>query len=146
MQWRTRSVTGCPFVLQENDRRRRRRVAPMSGRNWRALTTVALIVASNAAHSQTASLIDLGPNVLAYGINASGQITGCFAAAGGTMHAFVRTSGTVADLGTLGGSNSCGYALNASGQITGYAETASGAQHAFLYSAGVMTDLGLVGG
>src|SRR5262249_21374250 len=100
---------------------------------------------SASAHAQDVSLVDLGAGVTAYGINSSGQVTGCFPSHG-AAHAFLYTAGTMTDLGTLGGNNSCGYALNASGQVTGYAETGSGAAHAFLYRGGTITDLGTIAG
>src|SRR5205814_376104 len=57
------------------------------------------------------------------------------------------SSGSMMDLGTLGGSHSVGTSINASGQVTGKATIAGdSAQHAFLYSSGSMTDLGTLGG
>lgn len=117
------------------------------GHCWRA--TVIVIAGLSfpiSAGAQTLSLIDLGVNTSAYGINASGQIAGCLTISGGASHAFLYGAGVTTDLGTLGGTSSCGYALNAGGQVTGYADTASGAVHAFLYASGSMTDLGTVGG
>ncbi|WP_414652315.1 PEP-CTERM sorting domain-containing protein [Ideonella sp.] len=53
----------------------------------------------------------------------------------------------MADLGTLGGTNSNGAGINNSGQVTGYSQTTGdGTSHAFLYSERVMTDLGSLGG
>jgi probable HAF family extracellular repeat protein len=58
----------------------------------------------------------------------------------------------MADLGTLGGSDSFGQAINASGQVAGNTQTVGNSTfHAFLYtgtpgSDGVMTDLGTLGG
>lgn len=110
-------------------------------------TTLAgiLAAASVSAQSGSPSLVDLGPGTRAYGINATGQVTGCVSIGTGAMHAFLYTSGTVADLGTLGGASSCGLALNASGEVTGYADTAAD-RHAFLFGNGVMTDLSTVSG
>lgn len=104
-----------------------------------------IVIASPVSYGQTSSLIDLGTGVRAYGINVNGDITGCTTASGPT-HAFIFSAGTMSDLGTLGGTNSCGYALNKNRQVTGYADTAAGASHAFLYDAGAMSDLGTIKG
>jgi probable HAF family extracellular repeat protein len=53
----------------------------------------------------------------------------------------------MADLGTLGGSESTAIGLNDAGQVTGSSTTASGARHAFRWSgAEGMRDLGTLGG
>ena len=61
----------------------------------------------------------------------------------------------MADLGTLGGSESIGFDINSAGQVTGYSETPRDengtAYHAFLYtgtpgSGGAMVDLGTLAG
>jgi probable HAF family extracellular repeat protein len=109
-----------------------------------APTLVAFLIASSAS-GQSLSLIDLGAGTAAYGINGSGQVTGCAPAAAGAPHAFLYSAGVMTDVGTLGGASSCGYAINADGQVTGYADTGT-ASHAFLYGNGAMTDLGTVGG
>ena len=79
-------------------------------------------------------------------INASGQITGQFAAASGFFHAFVYSNGITSDLGTLGGPGSFANGINACGQVTGYSSVSGGSNHAFLYSDGKMVDLGTLGG
>jgi probable HAF family extracellular repeat protein len=112
----------------------------------RTAAIVAILLADvvySAATGQSLSLIDLGAGTSAYGINASGEVTGCTPAAGSAAHAFLYSAGVMTDLGTLGGPTSCGYAINAGGQITGYADTGA-ASHAFLYGNGGMTDLGTV--
>jgi len=53
---------------------------------------------------------------------------------------------TIADLGTLGGTNSFGAGINAAGQVTGYSQTAGGATHAFVSTSSGLTDLGTLGG
>ena len=58
-----------------------------------------------------------------------------------TYGAFLYSNGTMAYLGTLGGSWSYATGINDSGQVVGWADTSS-TQHAFLYSNGTMTDLG----
>jgi probable HAF family extracellular repeat protein len=94
------------------------------------------------------------------GINASGQVTGSSVTGDTEMHAFVWTpttpngaSGTMHDVGTLGGYG-VGWVINASGQVAGYSYTTGGAaQHAFLWTpttpnggSGTMHDLGTFGG
>jgi len=86
-----------------------------------------------------------------YGINNSGQATGFSRIdSSGDFDAFLYSTGTMADLGTLGGGShatSVGHGINDSGQVTGTStpNNANG-EHAFLYSAGSMTDLGTLGG
>lgn len=92
----------------------------------------------------------------AYGINASGQVTGYSLtsvpdAVGGGSHivtrAFLYSSGSMLDLGTLGGANSRGLGINVAGQVTGWANTAgTGATRAFLYTNGSLLNLGTLGG
>jgi probable HAF family extracellular repeat protein len=88
------------------------------------------------------------------GINANGQVTGqSYTTGNAEQHAFLWTpttpngaSGTMLDLGTLGGTESGGYGVNASGQVAGYSWTTGGANYrAFLYD-GTMHDLGTLGG
>ena len=55
------------------------------------------------------------------------------------------SSGTITDLGTLGGTQSAAYAINNLGQVTGWAHAASEATDVFLWSGGKMTDLGTFG-
>lgn len=113
----------------------------------RSAAAVAMMVAcavGSTAKGQSLSLVDLGAGVSAYGINASGEITGCVRTGAAATHAFLYSAGVMGDLGALGGTSSCGYAINALGQITGYADTAT-ASHAFLYTNGTMLDFGTVG-
>jgi probable HAF family extracellular repeat protein len=81
----------------------------------------------------------------AYGINASGQVTGeANTAKSNDLHAFTSDSNAqMVDLGTLGGHESWGYDINDSGQVTGFSTTANGDQHAFVTDNGVMKDLNL---
>ncbi len=54
---------------------------------------------------------------------------------------------SIADLGTLGGTNSSGNGINSAGQVVGYsATTDDAAVHAFLYDGTTMQDLGTLGG
>jgi probable HAF family extracellular repeat protein len=103
-----------------------------------------------------------GTNSYAYGINATGQVTGASDRTGDSKtHAFLwkpstpnGTSGTMFNLGSLGGTESNGGAINASGQVSGSSlTTADAAYHAFLWkpttpngTSGAMHDLGTLGG
>src|SRR6187401_912248 len=68
-----------------------------------------------------------GTNSYGYGINATGQVTGASDRTGNTRtHAFLwkpstpnGTSGTMFNLGSLGGTESDGGAINATGQVSG---------------------------
>ena len=59
---------------------------------------LAALLFVRTAGAQANSLIDLGPGVTAYGINASGQITGCMPASRGAIHGFLYTAGSFTDL------------------------------------------------
>ena len=96
------------------------------------------------------------------GLNASGQVTGeSFTTGDAATHAFLwkpttpgGASGTMYNLGTLGGTNSHGYGINATGQVTGDSDrTGDSTTHAFLWkpstpngTSGTMHDLGSLGG
>jgi probable HAF family extracellular repeat protein len=51
-------------------------------------------------------------------------------------------SGTMTDIGTLGGPQAAATAINTSGQIVGSAQTSSDANDGFIYTGGKMSDLG----
>jgi probable HAF family extracellular repeat protein len=103
-----------------------------------------------------------GTNSYGYGLNATGQVTGAADTTGDSAtHAFLwnpstpnGTSGTMYDLGTLGGTNSYGYGINATGQVTGASDTTGDTTtHAFLWkpttpngTSGTIHDLGTLGG
>jgi probable HAF family extracellular repeat protein len=77
----------------------------------------------------------------AYSINDRGQVVGELEVQP-FSHAFLYSSGTTRDLGTLGSDPSSSVdSINDHGQIVG-----SAAGHAFLYSDGKMRDLGTLGG
>src|SRR5262249_54119931 len=62
-------------------------------------------------------------------------------ASSSASHAFRWVSGTMSDLGTLGGSQSQAMGINDQGKIVGDAYTAAVEDHAFVWSSGTMTDL-----
>jgi len=83
----------------------------------------------------------------AYGINDAGQVVGRSVPQGQDLgRAFLWESGTMTDLGTLGGDYSEAYDINNSGQVIGWAKNSSARSHAFLWENGTMTDLGTLGG
>lgn len=85
----------------------------------------------------------------AYGINASGQVTGfSWTESGANGAAFLYSGGKMTNLGILDGSHSIGRGINASGQVVGdiYHEYTTGKQRAFFYADGAMSDLGTLGG
>ena len=84
----------------------------------------------------------------ANGINASYQIVGeaIMSSAGTSFHAYrynVNGTGTMIDLGTLGGASSQAQGINSTAQIVGWSTTTAGEsiRHAFIYNGSTMTDL-----
>ncbi|MCC7085447.1 MAG: hypothetical protein IT427_10610 [Pirellulales bacterium] len=103
----------------------------------------------HAYRSTTGSaLVDIdslgGGYSLAYGINSVGQVVGQAYNAAQQYHSFLwNGSGSMIDLGTLGGSQSQAQDISDSGEyIVGDSETSAGAYHAFIWKNGVFTDLG----
>src|SRR5258706_5466965 len=86
---------------------------------------------------------DLGSGYsYAYGINASGQVVGMSPNASSVNRAFLWSTGSITDLGTLNADGSgagAAYGINDSGQVVGFANKA-GAGHAFIWNSGQMTD------
>jgi probable HAF family extracellular repeat protein len=72
-------------------------------------------------------------------INNNGTVIGDLN--GGKGHALLWETGTVTDLGTLGGSTSSAYSINNKGQVVGEANTSVYVRAAFLWQNGVMKDL-----
>ena len=74
-------------------------------------------------------------------INDAGEVAGT----SGTR-AFIWQSGTMQDLGTLGGSSAAPRDLGEGGHVVGQSTTAGGVPHAFRWISGTMQDLGTLGG
>ncbi len=64
----------------------------------------------------------------------------------GLIHAFLLTSGTMQDLGTLGGQRSEANSINDHDQIVGWAYDIGGLERAFVFSGGTMQGLGTLSG
>ena len=85
------------------------------------------------------------------GVNAAGTLVGCSLAVGDVLHAFVRPARRhhLADIGTLGGRQSCAWAIDAGGIVVGWADTpVPDASHAFFARApyAALVDIGTLGG
>jgi probable HAF family extracellular repeat protein len=79
-------------------------------------------------------------NSTAYGINNNGQVVGTTSIPGGAYHGFIKGSGPMTDLGTLG-TGSGANSINNNGQVVGGYITTSGAYGSYLYNGGTMRDL-----
>ncbi|MBE0545478.1 MAG: PKD domain-containing protein [Verrucomicrobia bacterium] len=121
----------------------------------RALAATLILVATSIPANETGNAtITKMPTfggtygAIVYGMNATGQLTGYSYLPGDTAtHAFRYDSGSVADLGTLGGTISIGFAINAAGQVAGEANLNEDlATHAALFADGTVVDLGTLGG
>lgn len=104
----------------------------------------------HAFASQAGTLSGLG-NFFVRGANPSDSLAGyqtlTVAGSGAFDHASLWQSGSLTDVGTLGGSNSYGRAINAAGDLAGVSYLADEVTtHAFLRRAGVLHDLGTLGG
>jgi probable HAF family extracellular repeat protein len=90
-----------------------------------------------------------GTQSAAFDINDSGQVVGGAQNASGYFRPFRWQSGTMTNLGTLGGEtinpDHRAEAVNTSGDVAGRSYTAGGAKRAFFYD-GAMTDLGVLTG
>jgi probable HAF family extracellular repeat protein len=106
-------------------------------------------------YSRSTGMVDIG-GWFGFGINSSGQVTG-YAGFPTGVHAFLYSSGSMSDLGTLAGTpTSIGFGINDSGQVTGSSGTGGALggpggspithpSQAFIYSSG-MTGLPFVPG
>ncbi|HEX8522613.1 MAG TPA: autotransporter-associated beta strand repeat-containing protein [Tepidisphaeraceae bacterium] len=89
-----------------------------------------------------------------YAINASGAVTGYSSTDASGDHPFLwtpnsanGTTGTMVDVGTLGGSYGYAWSVNDGKEVVGASGTTwDAAYHAFRYANGVMSDLGSLGG
>jgi probable HAF family extracellular repeat protein len=105
------------------------------------------------AYSLTAGMNSLGTlggsQSEAFDINASGQVVGGAQNGSGYWRPFRWQSGTMANLGTLGGetinTDHRAESINASGDVCGRSYTAGGAKRAFFWD-GSMVDLGVLTG
>src|SRR3569833_187405 len=79
-----------------------------------------------------------------YAVNAGGVVVGQFETEQLKRHAFAWSTGTMQDLGTLGGNTSFAYGVNDSGTVVGAAQTTLGfsQSQAFRWTAGTMINLG----
>lgn len=96
--------------------------------------------------SPTVELIPGSAFSAARAINDAGQVAGGFGNSSSTSHAFLKTSGSVQDLGVLAGqSQSFGTAINSAGQVAGFGTSStSSTTRGFIWTSGVgMTNLGL---
>lgn len=94
----------------------------------------------------TTNLGDIAPR----GLNDAGTVVGYVSVMesgfGWVDHAALWQTGTLFDLGTLGGHFSYGYAVDNSERVVGMSFNAAGAPRAALWMAGVPYDLGTLGG
>ncbi|WP_052882052.1 HAF repeat-containing PEP-CTERM protein [Kiritimatiella glycovorans] len=67
-------------------------------------------------------------------INSSGVVVGDSTVAEDQGHAFIWQSGTLTDLGTLGGAESDAFGINEANVVVGTANTADGSSRAYVYS------------
>jgi probable HAF family extracellular repeat protein len=115
-------------------------------------TSLDASVAGSCTSGPDYALVDLGTlpgylGGLARAVNDEGRIVGWASAVGAIPdRAFLWESGSMEDLGTLGGASSRAFDVNNRGQIVGEAETAGGLLRAVLWEDGVAIDLGTLGG
>jgi probable HAF family extracellular repeat protein len=114
-----------------------------------SLFVAGVLIGAGPAFGSGYTITDLGPDITANAINASGQVVGT---ENNTPIAFRTSAGNpIVDLGTLGGTYSYGLGINNSGEAVGYSYIAGDSvYHAFRTSANgslsAATDLGTPGG
>jgi probable HAF family extracellular repeat protein len=91
--------------------------------------------------------ISLGFSGYGVAINNAGQVAGGYETSKGLLRAFIWNSGTLVDLGTLGGTWSTANGINSRGQVVGTSTTISGSFHAFFSDVSTnLVDIGTLGG
>jgi probable HAF family extracellular repeat protein len=112
------------------------------------LTTASSLCAAQTSYTITdlGALSSNGYSV-ARAVNATAEVTGAVGSNNSnTSEVFLYSSGTMTNLGTLGGPSGVGNGINSSGQVAGYSQNSSQTYRAFLASGGKMTDIGDLGG
>lgn len=119
-------------------------IAP-SRKPSRLINPLLIGVALSGPAWSASTITDLGTlggyDSSAYGVNASGQVTG-EASTQNSTNAFLYSNGKMNNLRN----DSHGLSINNSGQVVGYFYPVGHTERAFLYSNGSMTDLGTLGG
>ena len=116
------------------------------------LLALSLAAAPSPARASLYQIVDLGslgglPGSGAVALNGQGESVGYSFVPGGLVHAMLNRTGTVIDLGTLGGSQSLARAINRHGDVVGWAyRSGETTPRAFLWRNGQMSDLGSFGG
>ena len=141
----------------------------MSARRQHLLIGMAVLVASACARDESPTGPELSPSsstadAVRYrvrdlgtlgghasfpsGINRHGAVVGSSQRADGVFRGFLWQGGSMADLGSLGGSGgtSAARAINDAGVVVGQSSTSANVYRAYLWQAGAMTELFTPGG
>jgi probable HAF family extracellular repeat protein len=105
--------------------------------------------AYNTLSSSSTDIGQLIPGTVsseAFGVNDVGQIVGIFTDTSYYQHAFLYSSASITDLGTLGGAQSAALGINGSGTVVGWSLTETAATHGFIYDGVSMADIGTLYG
>ena len=118
-----------------------------------AACVICLSAVSTMVSAQTSySIADLGTidsngYSASQAVNATGEVTGVAGSSiTATSEVFVYSTGTMTNLGTLGGHSGIGNAINRSGQVAGYSENSSNTYRAFVTRGDTLVDIGDLGG